>query len=104
MYLLSLLRGCFHVVEIGRVPSIKNIRSVSRATITTADSAVCTFYLETKILFSGSSIFSFWTVRTEEKRPMFRIFRLRLKVQFQKKNRHRHSSIFFQDVILLHQK
>ena len=36
--LLSLLRGCFHVVEIGRVPSIHNIRSVS--TMTTADGAV----------------------------------------------------------------
>ena len=42
VYLLSLLRGCFHVVDIGRVPSIKNIRSVS--TMTT-DSAVCIFYL-----------------------------------------------------------
>ena len=39
VYLLSLLRGCFHVIEIGRVPSINNIRSVS--TMTTADSAVC---------------------------------------------------------------
>ena len=38
VYLLSSLRGCFHVVEIGRVPSINNIRSVF--TITTADSAV----------------------------------------------------------------
>ena len=28
VYLLSLLRACFHVFEIGRVPSIKNIRSV----------------------------------------------------------------------------
>ena len=36
--LLSLLRGCFHVVEIGRVLSIHNIRRVS--TMTTADSAV----------------------------------------------------------------
>ena len=36
--LLSLLRGCFHVLEIGRVPSIHNIRSVF--TMTTADSAV----------------------------------------------------------------
>ena len=36
--LLSLLRGWFHVVEIGRVPSIHNIRSVS--TMTTADSAM----------------------------------------------------------------
>ena len=36
--LLSLLRGWFHVVEIGRVPSTHNIRSVS--TMTTADSAV----------------------------------------------------------------
>ena len=33
--LLSLLRGWFHVVEIGRVPSMHNIRSVS--TMTTAD-------------------------------------------------------------------
>ena len=61
VYPLSLLRGCFHVVEIGRVPSIKNIRSVS--TLTTADCAVCIFYLETKILFTGSSIFSFRTMR-----------------------------------------
>ena len=36
--LLSLLRGWFHVIEIRRVPSIHNIRSVS--TMTTADSAV----------------------------------------------------------------
>ena len=36
--LLPLLRGWFQVVEIGRVPSIHNIRSVS--TMTTADSAV----------------------------------------------------------------
>ena len=28
VFLLSLLRGCFHVVEIGRVPSINNTRSV----------------------------------------------------------------------------
>ena len=42
VYLLSLIRGCFHVVEIGRVPSTNNIRSVS--TMTTADSAVCIFY------------------------------------------------------------
>ena len=56
VYLLSLPRGCFHVVEIGRVPSI-NIRSAS--TMTTADGAVRIFYLETKILFTGSSIFSF---------------------------------------------
>ena len=55
VYLLSLLCGCFHVVEIGRVPSMNNIRSVS--TMTTADSAVCTFYLETKILFTGRRIF-----------------------------------------------
>ena len=39
--LLSLLRGCFHVVEIGRVPSIHNIRNVS--TMTTDDSAVLIF-------------------------------------------------------------
>ena len=43
IYLLSLLRGCFHVVEIGRVPSTNNTRSVSN--MTTADSAVCIFYL-----------------------------------------------------------
>ena len=36
--LLSFLRGFFHVVEIGCVPSIHNIRSVS--TMTTADGAV----------------------------------------------------------------
>ena len=36
--LFSLLYGCFHVVEIGRVSSIHNSRSVS--TMTTADSAV----------------------------------------------------------------
>ena len=36
--LLSFLRGGFHVVEIGRVPSMHNIQSVS--TMTTADSAV----------------------------------------------------------------
>ena len=62
MYLLSLLRGCFHIVEIGRVPSINNIRSVS--TMTTADSAVCIFYLE---FFTDSSIFSFRTRRIAEK-------------------------------------
>ena len=39
VYLLSLLRGCFHVVEIGRVPSMNNIRGIS--TVTTADSPVC---------------------------------------------------------------
>ena len=38
MCLLSFLRGGFHVVEIGRVPSMHNIRSVS--TMTTADGAV----------------------------------------------------------------
>ena len=40
MYLLmmSLLRGCVHVVEIGRVPSINIIWSVS--TMAIADSAV----------------------------------------------------------------
>ena len=38
MYLLSLLRGCCHVVEIGRVPSTNATRGVS--TMTTADSAV----------------------------------------------------------------
>ena len=32
VYLLSLLRACFHVFEIGRVPSINNIRSVSAMT------------------------------------------------------------------------
>ena len=45
---LSLLRGCFHVVEIGRVSSRNDIRSVS--TIPTAGSSVCTFYLKTKML------------------------------------------------------
>ena len=43
VYLLSLLRACFHVFEIGRAPSINNIRSFS--TMATADSAVCIFYL-----------------------------------------------------------
>ena len=47
VYLLSLLRGCFDVVEIGRVPSINNVQSVS--TMTTADSAVCIFYLVNNI-------------------------------------------------------
>ena len=42
VYLLSLLCACFHVVEIGRFPSVKNIRSVF--TMTTADSAVRIFY------------------------------------------------------------
>ena len=65
MYLLSLLRGCFHVVEIGRVHSIYNIRCVS--TVTTADSAVRTYYVKTKILFAGSSVFSFRTMRIAEK-------------------------------------
>ena len=55
--LLSLLRECFHVVEIRRVPSINNIRSISP--LTTADSAVCIFYSEAKILFTGSSISRF---------------------------------------------
>ena len=32
VYLLSLLRACFHVFEIGCVPSINNIRSVSTMT------------------------------------------------------------------------
>ena len=63
--LLSLLRGCFHVVETGRVPSINNIRSAS--TMTSADNAVRIFYLETKILFTGSSIFSFRIMRIAEK-------------------------------------
>ena len=66
MYLLSLLRGCFHVVEIGRVPSINNIRSVS--TMTTADSAVRTSYVETNVLLSGSSIFSFRTIRIDSRK------------------------------------
>ena len=61
VYLLSLLRECFHVVEIGRVPSTKNIRRVS--TMTTADSAVCIFYFKTKMLFTGGSIFSLRTLR-----------------------------------------
>ena len=65
VYLLSLLCGCFHVVEIGRVPSINNIRSVS--TMTTADSAGRIFCLETEILFTGSGIFSFRTMRIAEK-------------------------------------
>ena len=65
VYLLSLIRGCFHVVEIGRVSSINNIRSVS--TMTTADSNVCSFYLETKVTFTGGSTFSFWTMRKAEK-------------------------------------
>ena len=56
MCLLSLLRGCFHVVDIGRVLSIDNFRRVS--TMTTADSAVRISYLENSILFTGSSIFS----------------------------------------------
>ena len=60
VYLLSLLRGFFHVVEIGRIPLMNNIRSVS--TMATADSAVCIFYLETKILATGISIFSFRTI------------------------------------------
>ena len=65
--MLSLLRGCFHAVEIGRVPSINTIMSVS--TMTNADSVVCIFYLETKILFTGSinSIFSFRTMGIAEK-------------------------------------
>ena len=69
IYLLSLLRGCFHVGEIGRVPSINNIRSVSTMTTTTADSAMCIFYLESKLLFTGinSSNFSFRTIRIAEK-------------------------------------
>ena len=65
MYLLSLLRGCFHVVEIGRVPSINNIRRFS--TMTTADSAVCILYLKTKIFFTASRIFLFRTMRIAEK-------------------------------------
>ena len=65
MYLLSLLGGCFHVVEIGRVPSKNNTRSVS--TMTTVYSAVCIFYLETKMLFTGSTIFSFRTMRIAKK-------------------------------------
>ena len=64
MYLLCLLRGCFHAVEIGRVPSTNDMRSVF--TTTTADSAVCIFYL-TKTFFTGSSIFSFRTMRMAEK-------------------------------------
>ena len=43
VYLLSLLRACLHIFEIGRAPSVNNIRSVS--TMTTADTAVCIFYL-----------------------------------------------------------
>ena len=41
-YLMSLLRACFHVFEIGSVPSINNMRGVSIKM--TADSAVCIFY------------------------------------------------------------
>ena len=63
-YLLSLLHGCFHVVEIGRMPSTNHIRSVS--TMMTADSAVGIFYFETKILLT-SGIFSFRTMRKAEK-------------------------------------
>ena len=65
MYLLSLLCGCFQVVEIGRVPSINNIRNIS--TMTTAESAVRTSYLETNTLFTGGSIFSFRTMHIAEK-------------------------------------
>ena len=72
--------------------------------MTTVDSAVCIVYLETKIFFTASSIFWFRTLRIAEKRWMFSIFHFRLKVQLEKKNRRRHSSIFFQDVLLLHQK
>ena len=52
-WVLSRCRGCFHVVEIGRVPSIHNIRSVS--TMTTADGAVrisqrLTYFLVVEII------------------------------------------------------
>ena len=47
------------------VPSINNTRSVS--TMTTADSTVCIFYLETKILFTGSSILAFRIMRIAKK-------------------------------------
>ncbi len=57
--LLSFLRGCFHVVEIGRVPSIHNIRSVS--TMTTADGAV-RISPETDILFTGRNNYTWYTI------------------------------------------
>ena len=60
MYLLLLLRRCFHVVEIARVSSLNNIMSDST---TTADIAVCIFYSNIQMLFAGSSIFSFRTKR-----------------------------------------
>ena len=52
VYLMSLLRSCFHVFGIGRVLSINNIRSVS--TMTT-DCWQCRVYflLEGLILFPG---------------------------------------------------
>ena len=102
MYLLSLLRGCCHVVEIGRVPSINIIRGAS--TMTTADGAVRVFYLEPKILFAGG-IFSFRIHSAQQKKSMFSIFHLfPTESPTSEKNRSRQSSVIFQDVLLLHQK
>ena len=60
----------------------------------------CVFSTETKILSTGSIIFSFRTLRITEKVDVS-IFHFRLKVHHQTKNRRRHLSIFFQDVLLM---
>ena len=51
VYLLSLLRACFHVFGIGRDPSMNNIRSVP--TMTTADSAA--YFLPRLTSYTGVS-------------------------------------------------
>ena len=51
VYLPSLLRACFHVFEIRRAPLMNKNRNVS--TMTTADSAVCIFCLDTSIFSLG---------------------------------------------------
>ena len=71
--------------------------------MTTADSAGRIFCLETEILFTGSGIFSFRTMRIAEKVDVW-YFQFPTESPISEKNRCRQSSIFFQDVLQLHQK
>ena len=68
MCICVLLRGCFHVVEIGRVPSTKIIWSVSATT--TADSVVSTSRLEHYLLVVIFFRFGLYAMRN---RAIFRL-------------------------------
>ena len=82
MFLLSLLRECFYVVEIGCVPSITNVMDVF--VMTTADRLVpCVLYtwrLPVVVLFR----FRLWNKR---ERSMFGTSHFRLNVQVGEKKK-----------------